>query len=217
MDMKMFAEVAFRYPVFVADVCNAEYRRTRDSLWSRSITDGRDADCRRRFLKWMKALIERDGADDPALLAQFIANLSHPSIAPLIGGRILGRRASAAADGGGDDPAIIVEPSPANWTRSIRLEAGQYFLQVLCGHFRGTGTLAVEVAIKGSDVTLASARSALPSTLDPARGLRVPFNVPPAANDISITVSNEGNGTAALRAIEVRAEGWPFELPLVPA
>ena len=27
-DMKMFAEVAFRYPVFVADVCNTEYRRT---------------------------------------------------------------------------------------------------------------------------------------------------------------------------------------------
>jgi glycosyltransferase involved in cell wall biosynthesis/SAM-dependent methyltransferase len=215
MDMKMFAEVAFRYPVFVADVCNAEYRRTRDSLWSQSITDGRDADCRRRFLKWMKALIERDGADDPALLAQFIANLSHPSIAPLIGGRILGRRASAA-DRGGDDPAIIVEPSPANWTGSLRLEAGQYFLQVLCGHFMGTGTLAVEVAIKGSGVTLASSRSALPSTLDPARGLRVPFNVPPAANDISITVSNEGNGTAALRAIEVRAEGWQGALPLVP-
>jgi SAM-dependent methyltransferase len=215
MDMKLIAEVAFRYPVFVADACNAEYRRTRESLWSRSISDGRDAECRRRFLKWMKALIERDAADDPALLAQFVANLSHPSIAPLIGGRILGRPASAAApDGAGDGLDIIVGPSPANWSTSMRLETGQYVLQVLGARVKDT--LAVEVAIEGRDVTLASARGALPSTLDPARGLCVPFDVPPLANGITITVINEGKGTASLRAIEVRAEGWPFELPLVP-
>jgi SAM-dependent methyltransferase len=217
MDMKMIAEVAFRYPVFVADACNTEYRRTRESLWSRSIADGRDAECRRRFLKWIRALIERNAGDDPALLAQFMADMAHPSSAPLIGGRILRRPTAAAADRGGDGPDIIVGPAPANWTTSMRLEAGQYFLQVLCGRVKGTGTFAVEVAIEGSSVTLVSARGALPSTLDPARGLRVPFNVPPPANDISITVTNEGNGTAALRAIEVRAEGWPFELPLVPA
>jgi glycosyltransferase involved in cell wall biosynthesis len=55
-DMKVIAEVAFRYSVFVAEACNTEYRRTGQSLWSRSMADGRDADCRRQFRKWMKRM-----------------------------------------------------------------------------------------------------------------------------------------------------------------
>jgi hypothetical protein len=98
-DMKVIAEIAFRYSVFVADACNTEYRRTGESLWSRSIADGRDAECRRQFRKWMKVLIERHAAADPALLTQFNANL--PRIAPLIGGEIRARRATAAAPDGG--------------------------------------------------------------------------------------------------------------------
>ena len=202
-----------RYSVFVADACNTEYRRTGESLWSRSIADGRDAECRRQFRKWMKALIERHAADDPALLKQFMAGL--PSIAPLIGGEIRARRASAAAPYGADDDGldIIVGPSPASWTMSMRLEAGQYLLKVLDA--RVNGTIAVEVAIGAGGVTLASARVALTPIFDPARELCVPFKVPPPVSDISITLTNEGNGTIALRAIEVRAEGWSFELPLL--
>jgi hypothetical protein len=145
-DMKIIAEIAFRYPVFVADACNTEYGRTRESLWSRSAREGRDAECRRRFRKWMKALIEREAADDPELLTQFMASLI--SIAPLIGGRILGRPSSSAPPGGADDALdIVVGPSPASWTTSMRLEAGQYILKVL-GE-RDKGPLAVEVAIGG--------------------------------------------------------------------
>src|SRR5271154_7175847 len=171
--MKVMAEVAFRYPVFVADACNTEYRRTRESLWSRSVTEGRDAECRRRFRKWMKALIERDAADDPALLKQFMAGL--PSIAPLIGGRIRGRPSSAAGPDDADDGLdIIVGPSPASWTTSMRLEAGQYALKVLGG--RVEGPLAVEVAIGSGGVTLASAKSVLTSSIfDPAGEPRVSF------------------------------------------
>lgn len=216
-DMKMIAEVAFRYPIFVADACNTQYRRTRESLWSRSIADGRDAECRRRFLRWIRTLIEEDAAEAPTLLAQFVANLSHPSSAPLVGGRIIRRTASTVpADRASDsvNTGPLHMSSPANWTTSIRLEAGQYFLQVLGARVKGTGAFAVEVAVEGG-VTLASARGALPSTSDPVRGLCVPFEIPPPAKDIRIRVINYGNGTAALRVLEVRADGWPFELPLV--
>jgi SAM-dependent methyltransferase len=212
-DMKVIAEVAFRYPVFVADACNTEYRRTSESLWSRSIADGRDAECRRQFRKWIKALIEQHAADDPTLLAQFIAGL--PSIAPLIGGEIRARRASAPAQDGADDDGldIVVGPSPASWTTTMRLEAGQYLVKVLGA--RVDRPLAVEVAIRDGAVTLALARVALTPIFDPASELFVPFQVPPPASDISITLTIEGHGTIALHAIEVRAEGWSFELPLL--
>ena len=212
-DMKVIAEVAFRYPVFVADACNTEYRRTGESLWSRSIADGRDAECRRQFRKWMKALIEQHAADDPTLLTQFIAGL--PSIAPLIGGEIRARRASAAApDGAADDGLdIIVGPPPASWTTSIRLEAGQYLLKVLDA--RVNRPLAAEVTIKNGGVTLASARVALIPIFDTARKFCVLFKVSPPVSDISITLTTEGNGTIALHSIEVRAEGWSSVLPLL--
>jgi SAM-dependent methyltransferase len=212
-DMKIIAEIAFRYPVFVADACNTEYRRTRESLWSRSVMEGRDAECRRRFRKWLKALIEREAADDPALLKQFMAGL--PSIAPLIGGIIRGRPSSAADPGGADDGLdIIVRPSPASWTTSMRLEAGQYALKVLGG--RGEGPLAVHVASASGGVTLASAKGILTSSIfDPARDPCLSFKIPPPASNVSITLTNEGSGSIALRAIEVRAEGWSFELPLL--
>ena len=210
-DMKIIAEVAFRYPVFVTDACNTEYRRTRESLWSRSVMEGRDAECRRRFRKWMKALIERDAADDPAILKQFMAGL--PSIAPLIGGKIQGCPSSEAgkdgADGGVD---ILIGPSPASWTTCMRLEGGQYLLKVLGA--RAGHPLAVEIAIRSDGVTLAASRVTLAQTIDPASELCVPFEVPSPPSDISITLITEGEGAVALRAIEVRAEGWSFELPV---
>jgi SAM-dependent methyltransferase len=212
-DMKVIAEVAFRYPVFVADVCNTEYRRTGESLWSRSIANGRDAECRRQFRKWIRALIEQHAADDPTLLAQFIAGL--PSIAPLIGGEIRARRASTAApDGGSDDGLdIIVGPATASWTTSMRLEAGQYLVKILGA--RVNRPLAAEVTIKNCGVTLASARVALTPILDTAREFGILFKVPPPVSDVSITLTTEGNGTIALHAVEVRAEGWSSELPLL--
>jgi SAM-dependent methyltransferase len=212
-DMKVIAEVAFRYSVFVADACNTEYRRTGASLWSRSIADGRDAECRRQFRKWMKVLIERHAAADPALLTLFNANL--PLIAPLIGCEIRARRATAAAPDGADDDGldITVGPSHAIWTASMRLEAGQFLVKFLGAHV--DRPLAIEVSIREGGVTLASARVALTPIFDPSRELCVPFKVGHPVSDISITLANEGNGTMALRAIEVRAEGWSSELPLL--
>jgi hypothetical protein len=75
------------------------------------------------------------------------------------------------------------------------------------------GPLAVEVAIGDGGVTLASARSTPTSVFDLPPELCVPFKVSPPASDIRITLTNEGHCTIALRAIEVRAEGWSFELP----
>jgi hypothetical protein len=66
-------------------------------------------------------------------------------------------------------------------------------------------------------MTLASAKGASTlSVFDPSGELNVPFKVPPPASDISVTLNNEGENTVALRMLEVRAEDWPFELPLVP-
>jgi hypothetical protein len=56
---------------------------------------------------------------------------------------------------------------------------------------------------------------ALTPFFDPSRELCVPFKVGHPVSDISITLANEGNGTLALHAIEVRAEGWSLELPLL--
>ena len=93
----------------------------------------------------------------------------------------------------------------------MRAEAGQYALKALVAHVKGS--LAVEVAIVGGGETLASTKVTLTSISDPVRELCVPFRVPPHASDISISLMNEGEDTVALRALEVRAEDWPFELP----
>jgi hypothetical protein len=96
----------------------------------------------------------------------------------------------------------------------MRLEAGQYALKVLGG--RGEGPLAVHVASASGGVTLASAKGILTSSIfDPARDPCLSFKIPPPASNVSITLTNEGSGSIALRAIEVRAEGWSFELPLL--
>jgi hypothetical protein len=92
----------------------------------------------------------------------------------------------------------------------MRLEAGQYVLDVVGALIKGP--LAVEVAIEGDRVASAFAQGTLRSS-DPA--LSVPFEVPPPASDISITLTNEGSDPIALRGIEVRAEGWSYELPLL--
>jgi len=94
----------------------------------------------------------------------------------------------------------------------MRLETGQYVLQVLGARVKDT--LAVEVAIEGRGVTLASARGALPSTLDSARGLCVPFDVPPLANGITITVTNEGKGTASLARSKCEPKAGRSSFPL---
>jgi hypothetical protein len=95
----------------------------------------------------------------------------------------------------------------------MRLEAGQYLLKALGA--RASHPLAVEIAIRSDGVTLAASRVALTQTIDPARELCVPFKVPSPVSDISITLTTEGEGAVALRAIEVRAEGSSFELPVL--
>jgi hypothetical protein len=75
--------------------------------------------------------------------------------------------------------------------------------------------LAAEVTIKNGEVTLASARVALTPILDTAREFGILFKVPPHVSDVSVTITSEGNGTIVLHAVEVRAEDWPSELPLL--
>jgi SAM-dependent methyltransferase len=198
-DMKMIAELVFRHPVYVAEACNTEYRRTQGSLWSRAVQDGRDADSRRRFLTWMRALIDWEAGDDPTLYAEYIANLSHPSAAPLVGRDILN-----------PSPATV-GPDPYQWSATLWLEAGRYALQVLGTRIEGEVDFALDVALAAGART--TTQDTLPSASEAPGGPRIAFEIHPPARTVTLTVSKTGNGIVLLQAIEVRAEGWAHELP----
>jgi SAM-dependent methyltransferase len=213
-DMKMIAELAFRHPVYVTDACNTEYRRTRGSLWSRAIQDGRDADSRRRFLTWMRTLIDREAADDPTLHAEYVANLSHCSAASLVGRSILGSAGPATlAAGVKQGPPTVVGPDTAKWSTTLWLEAGRYILQVLGTRLEGEPTFVLDAALLGGGAGPATVQGILPPVAEGPGGPRVLFEVPPPARTVTLTVSKTGNSAALLHGIEVRAEGWTHELP----
>jgi glycosyltransferase involved in cell wall biosynthesis len=200
-DMRMIAEISFHYPVYVADACNTEYRRTSGSLWSQGMSNGRDAADRRRFLSWMRALIDRDAADDPMLRAGYIANLSHASAAPLLGRTILH-----------PSPASVGR-DPCRWSATLWLEAGRYALQVVGTRIDGEADYVLEVALPGGACT--TAQGTLPPASEAPGGPRIAFEVPAPAGNVTITVAKIDNCAALLHVIEVRAEGWAHELPRV--
>lgn len=55
-DMKYFAELLYRYPVFLSSRCLATYRRVDDGLWSSSMDNGEEAEAHTRFRAWMEEL-----------------------------------------------------------------------------------------------------------------------------------------------------------------
>lgn len=58
-DLKYFAELFYRFPVFVSQHCLAEYRRSRDSAWSLSQRDGSEAAAQKRLRQWLRDLNEQ--------------------------------------------------------------------------------------------------------------------------------------------------------------
>lgn len=55
-DMKYFAELLYRFPVFLSSDCLATYRRLDDGIWSSSMGNGAEADTHKRFRAWMEEL-----------------------------------------------------------------------------------------------------------------------------------------------------------------
>lgn len=55
-DMKYFAELLYRFPVFLSSSCLTTYRRLDDGIWSSSMRNGAEAEAHRRFAIWMEEL-----------------------------------------------------------------------------------------------------------------------------------------------------------------
>jgi len=61
-DQKFLADLALRFPVFVASACLCEYRRKEATLWADAVASGSDAVARARFLAWKAAAMRRTPA-----------------------------------------------------------------------------------------------------------------------------------------------------------
>lgn len=69
-DQKFFAELSFKFPVYISGKCVSEYRRTSGSLWSTAQLDGRDAAAGRKFIDWLTIFLKHQHAVDPILLEE---------------------------------------------------------------------------------------------------------------------------------------------------
>ena len=71
-DQKFFAELTFRFPVYVSGACVSKYRRVlTNSAWAAAVADGSDRENELYFLKWMHALLDAQRTLDPLILSEF--------------------------------------------------------------------------------------------------------------------------------------------------
>jgi SAM-dependent methyltransferase len=204
-DMKLISEISFRFPVFVAGCCNAEYRRRRDSLWSSSMADGRDPACRRRYWKWIWELVEREAGDEPQLFDELVAMLSRPDMTHLVGRRIVWEdeqvRSNLVRDGN----------ARGQTSAKLHLEAGRYILRALISEkARSEHSISVEVISDGG-ATLFSRSGASVAEIRASGGRIGVFEVQPPFKDIALNIVTDG-ADGIFRGIDIVAEGWPRQI-----
>jgi peptidoglycan/xylan/chitin deacetylase (PgdA/CDA1 family)/SAM-dependent methyltransferase len=204
-DLKLISELSFRFPVCIAARCNSEYRRHGDSLWSSSMTDGRDAACRRRYWQWIWELVKREAGDEPQLLEELVATLSRPAMTQLVGRRIIWEDEKVGSSHRG--------PGNAGGQRSARLllDPGRYILNAQITEMAGSEH-SIGVEVSSDDGRTRFARSRVPvAEIRATRGRVGVFEVRPPSKNIVLTIIPYGPAGVCFRGIDVVAEDWPFQ------
>jgi peptidoglycan/xylan/chitin deacetylase (PgdA/CDA1 family)/SAM-dependent methyltransferase len=204
-DLKLFSELSFRLPVYVAARCNSEYRRRSDSLWSSSIMDGREAACRRRYWQWIWELVKREAGNEPELTEELVASLSRPAMTQLIGRRIIwedehiGSSHRDDSDAGGQRAARLL------------LDPGRYILNAWITSM-ASSEHSIDVDVKSDDGRTLIVRSRIPvADIGASRGRIGVFEVAPPSQDVALNIIVHGPEGVFFRGIEVVAEDWPFQ------